>query len=154
MFAEVVSRIQGEFIPPVGKWQSWFTKWPPLACRLGFPSSSAGKESPCNAGDPNSIPGSGSSPGERIGYPLLPAEFHGLRSLVGYRHGASKSQTRLWLNTAQNSMSFLSSLSLLSLLPTHFFLVLISGYDFSLGIILPCFSEEFPSSLSLNDSPR
>ena len=31
---------------------------------------SAGKESACNAGDPNSIPGSGSSPGEGIGYPL------------------------------------------------------------------------------------
>ena len=28
----------------------------------GFPSSSAGKESACNAGDPGSIPGSGSPP--------------------------------------------------------------------------------------------
>ena len=35
-----------------------------------FPGSSAGKESACNAGDPSSIPGSGRSPGERIGYPL------------------------------------------------------------------------------------
>ena len=35
-----------------------------------FPDSSVGKESACNAGDPRSIPGSGSSPGERIGYPL------------------------------------------------------------------------------------
>ena len=32
--------------------------------------SSAGKYSAYNAGDPNSIPGSGSSPGEGIGYPL------------------------------------------------------------------------------------
>ena len=32
--------------------------------------SSAGKESTCNAGDLGSIPGSGRSPGERIGYPL------------------------------------------------------------------------------------
>ena len=32
--------------------------------------SSAGKESACKAGDPFVIPGSGSSPGERIGYPL------------------------------------------------------------------------------------
>ena len=31
---------------------------------------SAGKESTCNAGDPRSIPGSRSSPGEGIGYPL------------------------------------------------------------------------------------
>ena len=36
----------------------------------GLPCSSAGKESSCNAGDPSSIPGSGSSPGEGIGYPL------------------------------------------------------------------------------------
>ena len=36
----------------------------------GFPGSSAVKESTCNAGDPNSIPGSGRSPGEGIGYPL------------------------------------------------------------------------------------
>ena len=35
-----------------------------------FPGSSAGKESACNTGDPGSIPGSGSSPGEGIGYPL------------------------------------------------------------------------------------
>ena len=38
-----------------------------LACLL---DSSAGKESTCNAGDPGSIPGSGSSLGEGIGYPL------------------------------------------------------------------------------------
>ena len=37
---------------------------------LGFPSSSAGKESTCNAGDPSMIPGSGRSTGEGIGYPL------------------------------------------------------------------------------------
>ena len=36
----------------------------------GFPGSSAGRESTCNAGDPDSIPGSRSSPGEGIGYPL------------------------------------------------------------------------------------
>ena len=36
----------------------------------GFPCSSVGKESACNAGDPGSIFGSGRSPGEGIGYPL------------------------------------------------------------------------------------
>ena len=36
----------------------------------GFPGSSAGKESACNARDPVSTPGSESSPGEGIGYPL------------------------------------------------------------------------------------
>ena len=37
---------------------------------MGFPDSSVGKESACNAGDPGSIPGLGRSPGEGIGYPL------------------------------------------------------------------------------------
>ena len=37
---------------------------------MGFPGSSAGKESACNAGDPGLIPGLGQSPGEGIGYPL------------------------------------------------------------------------------------
>ena len=37
----------------------------------GFPHSSVGKESACNAGDLGLIPGSGGSAGERIGYPLL-----------------------------------------------------------------------------------
>ena len=38
--------------------------------RMGFPGSSAGKESTCNAGDSGSISGSRRSTGERIGYPL------------------------------------------------------------------------------------
>ena len=37
---------------------------------LGFPDSSLGKESTCNAGDPSSIPGSGRSAEEGIGYPF------------------------------------------------------------------------------------
>ena len=37
---------------------------------MGFPGSSAGKESACNARNPDSIPGSGSSLGEGIGYSL------------------------------------------------------------------------------------
>ena len=37
---------------------------------LGFPHSSAGKESTCNAWDPGSILGLGRSPGEGIGYLL------------------------------------------------------------------------------------
>ena len=36
----------------------------------GFPGSSLGKESACNSGDPSSIPGSGRSAAEGIGYPL------------------------------------------------------------------------------------
>ena len=36
----------------------------------GFPDSSAGKESSCNAGDLGSIWGFGRSPGQGKGYPL------------------------------------------------------------------------------------
>ena len=37
----------------------------------GFPGSSADKESTCNAGDPDLIPGSGRSPGPLLKYRLL-----------------------------------------------------------------------------------
>ena len=36
-----------------------------------FSDSSVGKKSACNAGDFGSIPGSGRSAGEGIGYPIL-----------------------------------------------------------------------------------
>ena len=50
--------------------QSQSPIYPSPCFPLGFPGSSAGKESTCNAGDPGSIPGSGRSPGEGIGYLL------------------------------------------------------------------------------------
>ena len=37
---------------------------------MGFPDSSVGKESAFSAREPSSIPGSGRSTGEGIGYPL------------------------------------------------------------------------------------
>ena len=37
---------------------------------MGFPGGSDGNTSTCNVGDLGSIPGSGRSPGEGIGYPL------------------------------------------------------------------------------------
>ena len=52
-----------------------------------FLQSSVSKESACKAGDPGSIPGSGRSPGEGIGYPLQYSGLenaHGQRSLAGY----------------------------------------------------------------------
>ena len=48
-------------------WADYFISFSPL---IGFPGSSACKESACNAGDHSSIPGSGRSAGEGIGYPL------------------------------------------------------------------------------------
>ena len=51
--------------------QSCLTLCNPTDCSLpGFPGSSAGRESACNAGDPRLIPLSGRSTGEGIGYPL------------------------------------------------------------------------------------
>ena len=44
--------------------------WHSLRYLWGFPGSSVGKEATCNAGDTGLIPGSGSSSGEGIDYPL------------------------------------------------------------------------------------
>ena len=58
---------------------------------LGFPGGSAGKESPCNAGDLGSIPGLGRSPGEGKGCPL---QYSGLENpMECIVHGVAKSQT-------------------------------------------------------------
>ena len=46
------------------------TDFHPPPSYKGFPDSSVGKESACNAGDTGSIPGSGRSTGEGVGYPL------------------------------------------------------------------------------------
>ena len=69
---------------------------------MGFPHSSVGQESACNAGDPNLIPGSGRSPGEgnssthSIPTPVfLPRESHGQRSLAGFSPWGHKSRTLL-----------------------------------------------------------
>ena len=48
--------------------------------RKGFPGSSAGKESSCNAGDLGSIPGVGRSPGGGKGYLL---QYSGLENSMG-----------------------------------------------------------------------
>ena len=57
----------------------------------GFPHSSVGKESACNAGDPGSIPGSGRSTGEGKGYPLQYSDLE--NSMDCIVHGVAKSQT-------------------------------------------------------------
>ena len=54
----------------------------------GFPDSSVGKETSCNAGDPGSIPELGRSPGEGIGYPL---KYSGLEnSMDCVVHGSQR----------------------------------------------------------------
>ena len=70
---------------------------------MGFPGSSAGKESACNAGDPNSIPELERSPGGGHGNPHQysclenPMDRGAWPATV---HGVAKSQTRL--STAQH----------------------------------------------------
>ena len=60
----------------------------------GFPDSSVGKESTCNAGDPGLIPGLGKSPWEGKGHPL---QYSGLEnSTHSIVHGVPKSWT--WLS--------------------------------------------------------
>ena len=60
---------------------------------LGFPCSSAGKESTCNVGDLSLILGLGRYPGEGNGYPL---QYSGLDNSMDYRvHGVTKHQTQL-----------------------------------------------------------
>ena len=54
---------------------------------LVFPSGSDSKESTCNEGDLDSVPGLGRPPGEGYGKPLQYSSLenpHGQRSLVGY----------------------------------------------------------------------
>ena len=60
--------------------------------RYGFPDSSVGKESACNAEDPVSIPGLGRSPGEGKGYPL---QYSGLENFDCIVHGVTKIRTQL-----------------------------------------------------------
>ena len=59
----------------------------------GFPDSSVGKESACNAADLGSIPGLGRFPGERKGYPLQYSSLENFMDCIV--HGVAKSLTQL-----------------------------------------------------------
>ena len=55
----------------------------------GFPHSSVGNESSCNAGDPSLIPGLGRCAGEGIGYPL---QYSGLENSMDTVHVVAESR--------------------------------------------------------------
>ena len=78
---------------PIGKcyFLAYFTG--PTIKLVGFPDSSVGKESACNAGDLGSIPGLGRSPGEGKGYPLQYSSLENSTDCVV--HGVVKNQTQL-----------------------------------------------------------
>ena len=65
----------------------------------GFPDSSVGKDSTCNAGDPFLIPGLGRSAGEGIGYPL---QYSGLENSMDCPWGHKELDMVEWL---ANSLS-------------------------------------------------
>ena len=93
---------------------------------LGFLGSSSGEESTYNAGDPSSIPGSGRSPGEGMGYPLqFPCVENSMDTGAWQAtvHGVSKSQTE-WLTL---SPSYFAQPKYLSTEPFYF-----GGKNFSL----------------------
>ena len=69
------------FSPWVGK-IPWRRERLPTPVFLGFPGGSDGKESACNAGDLDLIPGLGRSPGEGKDYPL---QCSGLENSMDYR---------------------------------------------------------------------
>ena len=75
---------------------------------MGFPGSSASKESTCNEGGLGLIPGLGRSPGEGKGYPF---QYSGLEnSMDCIAHGVAKSRTQLSDFHFQFSMEHLSEL--------------------------------------------
>ena len=72
-----------------------------LQSKLGFPGGSDGKESACDAGDADLIPGLGGFPWRREWQPT-PVEFHGQRSLAGYSPwGCQELDMTEWLTLSQ-----------------------------------------------------
>ena len=74
------------------------SNWVHLTSLRSFPGGSDGKESPCNTGNPCSVPGWGRSPGEGNGNPL---QYSCLENSMdrgtwqGTVHGITKSWTQL-----------------------------------------------------------
>ena len=117
----------------------------PLPLGQGFPGSSAGKESACNAGDLGLIPGLGRSPGEGNSYLL---QYFGLEnSLDWIVHGSR----RVGHNWVTFTFSFLLESGLGSSAAVGTAFVIISGVFL---VMACCFSQcRFPGSLLLSNFP-
>ena len=93
---------------------------------ISFPGSSVSKESACDAGEPGSIPGSGRSAGEGIGYPL---QCSGLEnSMDCIVHWVSKSRTQLsdfHFHKLKNNLKFCLRLSIKTMFILVFFQILL-----------------------------
>ena len=95
---------------------------PPLNVSAGFPGGSDSKEAACSSGDPGSIRGSGRSPGEGNGNPLLYSCPRTPWSLVDYSSWSSKESdtTQLLTHTTSSSEPFGSrSMQVRSSVPFH-----------------------------------
>ena len=83
---------------------SWSLMWVRAGAGLGFPGCS-GKESPADAGETGSIPGSGRSPGEGYNKSLQYSYLGNPRVRGAWQaraHGFAKSQTGLSHQTAKS----------------------------------------------------
>ena len=97
-----------------GKKRRWQCYLAMSTCRKqAFPGGSDCKESACNVGDPDSIPGSERSPGEGNGNPLqysyLENPMDRERSLAGYSpwsHKESDTTERLTLTAVESNGKF------------------------------------------------
>ena len=77
----------------------------------GFLGGSEGKESACNSGDPDLIPGSGRSPEEGKGYPLQYSCLENLMDRGAWQatvHGVAKSQDDWAINNVHFHFSHLA----------------------------------------------
>ena len=82
--------------------------FPSLPKRWGFPIGSLVKNTPANAGDASSIPGSGTSPGEGRGNPLEDSCLRNPMDTGVWRltvHGVAKSRTGLVIDQALTQTS-------------------------------------------------
>ena len=112
---------------------------------LGFPGGSDSKESSCNAGDPDSIPGSGRSPEEGNGYPLQYPCLENSVDRGAWRatvHGVTKSWIRL------NSYRVIGICSKqISLCRSKFEMIWVRHLSFYLNAIVPLMSTVTPTPM-------
>ena len=93
LFKDFILQFQVHSKTEVGGMEISYMPFPPHI--QGFPDSSAGKESACNAGDLGVIPGLGRTPREGKGYP---PQYSGLEKSMDYKvHGVAKRRCHMYM---------------------------------------------------------
>ena len=139
-----------QYFPPFS-WQNNIVFYGYSIFCLGFPGSSPGKEFACTIWDPSSIPGSGSSSREGIGYPLQYSCLEnplGQRNLAGYSPWDRKGSDMTEQPSTAAHILFVCSLADGHLVCSH----LLAVWVMLLGTFLYKFSTQFCFSLE-NRSP-